>query len=140
MTYQLHHSDSLITGSLPSHSCPLFRCYIHLIYYFQELFFPLEIISLSLIFFQILSKSDIQFDAMVFIWSIRNSGGSQPTLDFSRCNMLVNSEDPVEMLQNAAFHLRLHCLQKFQLTMGLKPQYICPKKCFTSVTNFLILI
>ena len=63
---------------------------------------------------------------MVFIWSIRNSGGSQPTLDFPD----VNSEDLGEMLHSAAFHLGLHCLQKFQLTMGLKPQYICPEKMF----------
>ena len=51
---------------------------------------------------------------MVFIWSIRNSGESKPTLDFPDV-ILVNSEDPDEMLQNAAFHLRLRCLPKIQV-------------------------
>ena len=82
VTYPLHHSDSLIKHPYLL-ILVLFFAAISILFIISKNFYnPLEIISLSLIFFQILSKSDVQFDAMVFIWSIRNSGGSQPTLDF----------------------------------------------------------
>ena len=45
------------------------------------------------------------------------------TSDSKICN-LANSEDPDEMLQNAAFHLGLHCLLKKENTHLNRKKYI----------------